>query len=217
MGEKTNQETLAKAIDYVLRIKKTQIVVNDSRGFYTSRCFGTFVQEGLEMLVEGIAPAIIDNVGRATGMPRGPLEMNDDVALDLSYKVREQTRKDLGDAYRAGPVDALIAKMVTELGRLGRKNGRGFYDYAADGTKKLWHGLADLVPVKDGRSGCGADRGNPHAAAVPPGGGSGAVHGGERRDQSARGGRRRHPGLGVCALDRRADQPDRGRRRGAVR
>jgi 3-hydroxyacyl-CoA dehydrogenase/enoyl-CoA hydratase/3-hydroxybutyryl-CoA epimerase len=148
MGAKTSQETLAKAIDYVLKIKKTPIVVNDSRGFYTSRCFGTFVQEGLEMLVEGIAPAIIDNVGRATGMPRGPLEMNDDVALDLSYKVREQARKDLGDAYQAGPVDALIAKMVTELGRLGRKNGKGFYDYAADGTKKLWHGLADLVPVK---------------------------------------------------------------------
>jgi 3-hydroxyacyl-CoA dehydrogenase/enoyl-CoA hydratase/3-hydroxybutyryl-CoA epimerase len=148
MGAKTSQETLAKAIDYVMKIRKTPIVVNDSRGFYTSRCFGTFVQEGLEMLVEGIAPAIIDNVGRATGMPRGPLEMNDDVALDLSYKVREQARKDLGDAYQAGPVDALIKKMVTELGRLGRKNNKGFYDYAADGTKRLWHGLADLVPVR---------------------------------------------------------------------
>jgi 3-hydroxyacyl-CoA dehydrogenase/enoyl-CoA hydratase/3-hydroxybutyryl-CoA epimerase len=147
VGAKTSQATVARAIDYVLQIKKTPIVVNDSRGFYTSRCFGTFVQEGLEMLVEGIAPAIIDNVGRATGMPRGPLEMNDDVALDLSFKVREQARKDLGDAYQAGPVDALIKKMVTELGRLGRKNGKGFYDYAADGTKKLWPGLADLVPV----------------------------------------------------------------------
>jgi 3-hydroxyacyl-CoA dehydrogenase/enoyl-CoA hydratase/3-hydroxybutyryl-CoA epimerase len=147
VGARTSQETVARAIDYVLKIRKTPIVVNDNRGFYTSRCFGTFVQEGLEMLVEGIAPAIIDNVGRATGMPRGPLEMNDDVALDLSYKVREQARKDLGDAYHGGPVDALIAKMVTELGRLGRKNGRGFYDYAADGTKKLWPGLADLAPV----------------------------------------------------------------------
>jgi 3-hydroxyacyl-CoA dehydrogenase/enoyl-CoA hydratase/3-hydroxybutyryl-CoA epimerase len=148
LGEKTDQETIAKTIDYVMKIKKTPIVVNDSRGFYTSRCFGTFVQEGLEMLVEGIAPAIIDNVGRATGMPRGPLEMNDDVALDLSFKVREQARKDLGDAYQAGPVDALIKKMVTELGRLGRKNGKGFYDYSADGTKKLWPGLEDLAPMK---------------------------------------------------------------------
>jgi 3-hydroxyacyl-CoA dehydrogenase/enoyl-CoA hydratase/3-hydroxybutyryl-CoA epimerase len=148
VAKETSDETLAKAIDYVLKIKKTPIVVNDSRGFYTSRCFGTFVQEGLEMLVEGIAPAIIDNVGRATGMPRGPLEMNDDVALDLGYKVREQARKDLGDAYVAMPSDALIAKMVTELGRYGRKNNKGFYDYAADGSKRLWEGLADLAPVK---------------------------------------------------------------------
>lgn len=148
MGKKTSQETLAKAVDYVLKIKKTPIVVNDSRGFYTSRCFGTFVQEGLEMLAEGIAPAIIDNVGRATGMPRGPLEMNDDVALDLGYKVREQTRKDLGDAYEAGPVDTLIAKMVVDLGRFGRKNGKGFYDYPADGPKTLWPGLAEIVAPK---------------------------------------------------------------------
>ena len=148
MGEKTSQETLAKAIDYVLKIRKTPIVVNDSRGFYTSRCFGTFIQEGLEMLAEGIAPAIIDNVGRATGMPRGPLEMNDDVALDLAYKVREQTKKDLGDRYVAGPVDAMISRMVVELGRFGRKNGKGFYDYPADGPKRLWSGLSEIVPVK---------------------------------------------------------------------
>ena len=147
MGEKTSQETLAKAIDYVLKIRKTPIVVNDSRGFYTSRCFGTFIQEGLEMLAEGIAPAMIDNVGRATGMPRGPLEMNDDVALDLAYKVREQTKKDLGDRYVAGPVDAMISKMVVELGRFGRKNGKGFYDYPADGPKRLWSGLSEIVPV----------------------------------------------------------------------
>lgn len=148
VGKQTSDETLARAIDYVLAIKKTPIVVNDSRGFYTSRCFGTFVQEGLEMLVEGIAPAIIDNVGRATGMPRGPLEMNDDVALDLGHKVREQARRDMGDAYVAMPSDALIAKMVTELGRYGRKNNKGFYDYSADGTKRLWPGLGDIAPVK---------------------------------------------------------------------
>ena len=148
MGKETSQETLAKSIDYVLKIRKTPIVVNDSRGFYTSRCFGTFVTEGLEMLTDGIAPAIIDNVGRATGMPRGPLEMNDDVALDLAYKVREATKKDMGDQYVAGPVDTLISKMVVDLGRYGRKNGKGFYDYPADGAKRLWPGLSDLVPVK---------------------------------------------------------------------
>jgi len=148
MGKETSQETLAKTMDYVLKIRKTPIVVNDSRGFYTSRCFGTFVTEGLEMLTDGIAPAIIDNVGRATGMPRGPLEMNDDVALDLAHKVREATKKDMGDQYVAGPVDALISKMVVDLGRFGRKNGKGFYDYPSDGPKRLWPGLADLAPVK---------------------------------------------------------------------
>ena len=147
MGEQTSQEALAKSIDYVLKIKKTPIVVNDSRGFYTSRCFGTFVQEGLEMMAEGIAPAIIDNVGRATGMPRGPLEMNDDVALDLSYKIGEQTKKDLGDKYEERPFAPVLEKMVVELGRLGRKNGKGFYDYPESGQKTLWKGLADLAPV----------------------------------------------------------------------
>ncbi len=147
MGQQTSQETLAKAVDYVLKIRKTPIVVNDSRGFYTSRCFATFIQEGLELLTDGIAPAIIDNVGRATGMPRGPLEMHDDVALDLSLKVRQQTQKDLGDKFQPTASDPIIERMVTGLGRYGRKNGKGFYDYPAEGAKRLWPGLADLAPV----------------------------------------------------------------------
>ena len=149
IGKKTGDYALAMAVDYVKQIKKTPIVVNDSRGFYTSRCFGTYVAEGQEMLAEGIAPAIIDNVGRMTGMPRGPLELADDVALDLAYKVREQTKKDLGDKYDAGPADTLIETMVAKLGRYGRKNGKGFYDYPADGGKKrLWPGLKDIVKYK---------------------------------------------------------------------
>ena len=148
MGEKTSQEALAKALDYVLKIKKTPIVVNDSRGFYTSRCFSTFLTEGMAMLKEGYAPALIDNVGRMTGMPRGPLEMHDDVALDLSYKIGKQTRADLGDKYVPNPGEDIVATMV-EGGRFGRKNGLGFYDYPTEkgSPKTLWKGLSELAPT----------------------------------------------------------------------
>jgi len=145
MGEKTGDEALAKALDYVLKIKKTPIVVNDSRGFYTSRCFSTFLMEGMAMLEEGWSPALIDNVGRMTGMPRGPLEMHDDVALDLSYKIAKQTALDLGDKYVPSEGADIVAKMV-EGGRFGRKNGMGFYDYASK-PKTIWPGLAELAPT----------------------------------------------------------------------
>ncbi|WP_312146287.1 3-hydroxyacyl-CoA dehydrogenase NAD-binding domain-containing protein [Brevundimonas sp.] len=146
LGEKTGPAAIAKAIDYVLKIKKTPIVVNDSRGFYTSRCFSTFLMEGMAMLEEGYAPALIDNVGRMTGMPRGPLEMHDDVALDLSYKIAKQTAIDLGDAYVPSEGADIVARMV-EGGRYGRKNGKGFYDYDTK-PKTLWAGLSELAPVK---------------------------------------------------------------------
>jgi 3-hydroxyacyl-CoA dehydrogenase/enoyl-CoA hydratase/3-hydroxybutyryl-CoA epimerase len=145
MGERTGDEALAKALDYVLKIKKTPIVVNDARGFYTSRCFSTFLMEGMAMLEEGWSPALIDNVGRMTGMPRGPLEMHDDVALDLSYKIAKQTAIDLGDKYVPSEGADIVAKMV-EGGRFGRKNGMGFYDYASK-PKTIWPGLAELAPT----------------------------------------------------------------------
>lgn len=148
MGKKTSDETLAKAMDYVKQIRKTPIVVNDSRGFYTSRCFGTYIGEGLAMLGEGVPPAMIENVGRMTGMPMPPLALNDEVSLDLAYKVREQTKKDLGDKYVSGPADELLEEMVVKLGRVGKKAGKGFYDYPADGKKKLWPGLSDLIGKK---------------------------------------------------------------------
>jgi len=145
LAKETSDETLAKAVDYVLKIKKTPIVVNDSRGFYTSRCFSTYLAEGMEMLSEGFSPIIIDNVGRATGMPRGPLEMADDVALDLAYKIGEQTKTDLGDAYQPRPLDEILRQMVVEHGRLGRKNAKGFYDYPEKGQKRIWSGLAEVI------------------------------------------------------------------------
>ena len=147
MGEKTGPAALAKALDYVMKIKKTPIVVQDGRGFYTSRCFGTYVAEGMAMLEEGISPTLIDNIGRATGMPRGPLEMHDDVALDLSVKIAKQTAEDLGDAYQPLPGSDIVRKMVEDLGRYGRKNGKGFYDYDQK-PKVIWSGLAELAPVK---------------------------------------------------------------------
>ena len=146
LGEKTGQAAIARSLDYVMKIRKTPIVVNDGRGFYTSRCFGTYVAEGMAMLEEGYAPALIDNIGRMTGMPRGPLEMHDDVALDLSVKIAKQTAADLGDKYQPLPGSHIVQKMVEELGRYGRKNGKGFYDYDQK-PKVIWPGLAELAPV----------------------------------------------------------------------
>ena len=148
LGEKTGDAAIAKALDYVLKIKKTPIVVNDSRGFYTSRCFSTFLMEGMALLEEGYGPALIDNVGRMTGMPRGPLEMHDDVALDLSYKIAKQTREDLGDKYVPNEGEKIVATMV-EGGRYGRKNGKGFYDYDTK-PKTIWAGLSELAPTTKG-------------------------------------------------------------------
>jgi len=145
MGEKTNDQALAVAIDYVKKIKKTPIVVNDSRGFYTSRCFGTYIREGMSMLAEGISPALIENAGKMTGMPVAPLAMTDEVSLELSYHVQQQTKKDLGELYDETPGDEVIEKMVAELGRKGRKNGKGFYEYPKEGEKYLWPGLSDLA------------------------------------------------------------------------
>ncbi|ESQ80670.1 3-hydroxyacyl-CoA dehydrogenase NAD-binding domain-containing protein [Asticcacaulis sp. YBE204] len=143
----TSDATLAKAMDYVLKIKKTPIVVNDSRFFFANRCFIPFTAEGMTMWSEGIAPSIIDNVGRMTGMPRGPLEMMDDVALDLLVKITSETAKAMGDAYVPIPGEKEVAAMVAD-GRLGRKNGKGFYDYPeAGGNKSLWSGLSDKFVV----------------------------------------------------------------------
>ena len=145
VGKATGATAIAKALDYVAAIRKTPIVVNDSRGFYTSRCFGTYIQEGLALLGEGTAPALIENIGKQMGMPVGPLAVNDEVGLDLSYKVGQPTRADLGDAYQPGPADAVITKMH-ELGRQGRKNAKGFYVYPdAPAKKYIWPDLVATV------------------------------------------------------------------------
>ncbi|MBK7767780.1 MAG: enoyl-CoA hydratase/isomerase family protein [Sulfuritalea sp.] len=147
VGKATSDATLARAMDYVRAIGKTPIVVDDSRGFYTSRVFGTYVSEGMALLEEGVAPALIDKAGLIAGMPVGPLALADEVSIELVHKIAQQTRADLGSAYVERAADRVAAKMVLDLGRLGRKSGAGFYDYPADGPKRLWPGLAAQFPV----------------------------------------------------------------------
>lgn len=145
-GEATSDATLAAAFDYIAMIRKTPIVVRDSRGFYTSRTITRYLDEPCEMLVEGISPAIIENIGQMTGMPVGPLSLPDAIGLELGLQVLKQTRRDLGDAYQPSATDKVLEMMVDEHGRLGRRNGKGFYDYSADGKDKtLWPGLSDLA------------------------------------------------------------------------
>ena len=146
-GRETDDETIARAYDYVLALGKLPIVVNDSRGFYTSRTFGTFVMEGAAMLGEGIPAAVIENAAMQVGMPVGPLAVLDETALSLSVHVLDQTRADFaaeGKTYQATPGELLVERMVKELGRPGRAGGGGFYDYPAGQKKHLWPALKTL-------------------------------------------------------------------------
>ena len=145
-GQATDDETVARAYDYVLALGKTPIVVNDSRGFFTSRVFGTYVMEGAAMLAEGIAAPLIEHAAVAAGMPVGPLAVIDETSLSLSVHVMEQTRADLaaaGQAYQPGAGELLIERMVKEFKRPGRAGGGGFYDYPAGQPKHLWPGLKE--------------------------------------------------------------------------
>lgn len=146
-GKDTDDETIARAYDYVQALGKLPIVVNDSRGFYTSRTFGTFVMEGAAMLGEGIPAPVIENAAMQAGMPVGPLAVLDETALSLSVHVLEQTRLDFqkeGRRYVATPGETLVERMVKEHQRPGRAAGGGFYDYPEGGKKHLWPELKAL-------------------------------------------------------------------------
>jgi 3-hydroxyacyl-CoA dehydrogenase / enoyl-CoA hydratase / 3-hydroxybutyryl-CoA epimerase len=147
MGEKTGDKALAVAIDYVKKIKKTPIVVNDCRGFFANRCVGNYIREGHLMLMEGVPPAMIETCAKMAGMPVGPLSLNDEVAVDLAWKVLNATKADLGAQAIDPAQEKLLEAMVIKHERLGRKNGKGFYDYKAQ-EKSLWAGLADLTDKK---------------------------------------------------------------------
>lgn len=147
VGEKTSGETLARSFDYVQQIGKIPVVVNDSRGFFTSRVFGTFVNEGICMLGEGIHPSSIENAGLLAGMPVGPLAITDEVSMTLMQHVRTQSKKDTeaaGGNWNAHPAETIIDQMVQEHGRKGKAAGAGFYEYPAKGRKYLWPELETL-------------------------------------------------------------------------
>jgi 3-hydroxyacyl-CoA dehydrogenase/enoyl-CoA hydratase/3-hydroxybutyryl-CoA epimerase len=147
LGEHTGNEALALALDYVKAIGKTPIVVRDGRGFYTSRVFATYVKEGLELLTEGVAPALIENAGRAAGMPVGPLALADEVSLSLLHHIVQQTEADLG--IRIEDAAARIGRLLVEqLDRPGKKAGKGLYDYPPDEPKHLWPGLQQHFPPR---------------------------------------------------------------------
>ena len=147
LGKKTGDKALAVAFDFVRAIKKTPIVVNDTRGFYVNRCVLRYMSEAYKMLIEGVPAAMIENAAKAAGMPVGPLALTDETAVDLAQKIMKQTIRDLGNKAVDPEQMALINTMVDTHGRFGRKNGKGFYDYPAKpAKKKLWPGLKDLYP-----------------------------------------------------------------------
>ncbi len=146
VGAETSDQTVAKAFDYVLKIRKTPIVVNDSRGFYTSRVFGTYVNEGMALLSEGQHPRAVEMAGLQAGMPVGPLAVSDEVSLSLMAHIRKQTVADLaaeGVTMPEHPANKVLAVMLAK-DRLGKAHGAGFYEYPAGGKKHLWAGLQTL-------------------------------------------------------------------------
>jgi 3-hydroxyacyl-CoA dehydrogenase/enoyl-CoA hydratase/3-hydroxybutyryl-CoA epimerase len=145
MGEKTGARALATAMDFVRAIKKTPIVVNDCRGFYANRCVGNYIREGHLMLMEGVPPAMIENCAKMAGMPVGPLSLNDEVGIDLGWKILLATKKDLGANAIDPAQEKVLEAMVVAEKRFGRKNAKGFYDYPEKGPKSLWPGLAKIA------------------------------------------------------------------------
>ncbi len=144
VGKETSDETLAAAIDYVTKIRKVPIVVNDGRGFFTSRVFGKFVNEGISMLAEGIPPAVIENVAKKIGMPVGPLAISDEVNMKLMLDIMGED-PNLSEFEKG--LEKTIAKIVSEFGRTGKKEGKGFYEYPEGGKKYIWKEWANIFPV----------------------------------------------------------------------
>ncbi|WP_306045304.1 3-hydroxyacyl-CoA dehydrogenase NAD-binding domain-containing protein [Nioella sp. MMSF_3534] len=148
-GKETGSRAVAKALDYVRQIRKTPIVVNDARFFYANRCIIPYINEGIRMVKEGVAPALIENAAKLVGMPLGPLQLVDETSIDLGVKIAKATKAAMGDAYPDAAVDDVLFWMADE-GRLGRKSKSGFYAYDDNGKRQgLWEGLAAKYPEAD--------------------------------------------------------------------
>jgi 3-hydroxyacyl-CoA dehydrogenase/enoyl-CoA hydratase/3-hydroxybutyryl-CoA epimerase len=147
VGEKTSDATVAKALDIAQQIRKTPIVVNDSRGFFTSRVIGTFLNEAVAMVGEGVPPASVEQAGSQAGYPAPPLQLMDELTLTLPRKIREETKSGVeaaGGTWEAHPSEAVVDKMVVDFERKGRSTGSGFYEYDENGKRtRLWPGLAE--------------------------------------------------------------------------
>ena len=143
-GKETSDYAISRAIDFVSKIRKVPIVVEDTRGFYANRCVMRYMGEGYNLLSQGVKPALIENAAKMAGMPVGPLALQDEVAIDLGYKVLQQTKADLGNAYKEGTMEPIITAKVEKHDRLGRKNGKGFYVYNGR-EKHLWEELGQFA------------------------------------------------------------------------
>jgi 3-hydroxyacyl-CoA dehydrogenase / enoyl-CoA hydratase / 3-hydroxybutyryl-CoA epimerase len=145
MGEATSAQTLAKSLDFIAQIRKTPIVVKDSRGFYTSRVFRMMIFEGVAMLEEGVEPARIENAAKSAGFPVGPLALLDEVTMELPVKILAEAKAQQDQTYVIEKGLAVLERMIA-LGRGSRKAGGGFYDYPQEAAKRLWRGLAEEFP-----------------------------------------------------------------------
>ena len=202
LGAKTGDRALAVALDFVRAIKKTPIVVHDSRGFFANRCVLNYIREGHIMLMEGVPAAMIENVARMAGMPVGPLSLNDEVALDLGWRILQATKADLGPQAVDPSQEKLLEEMVVKQERFGRKNSKGFYDYPARAPKTLWPGLEGLQ-TNETRSRYARHHRTETTHSRRAGGRSGAHGRGRRGDRSARGRCRLDHRLRLRALHRR--------------